>query len=339
MLPLIWVMSNHRQPAAQRLLTCLLLGLALALQLLPTTADSDLKALQLKHAIELEKAEAPLKKLHEGYLKHLSQIETSFQKAGDLDSVILVREIHEAAKDKPGAHAVPNKKLPPNLTKAISTYATELNKRQQAKAKQLLAFNKVYLKELVALRKQLTIANKTEDAITVAKIATQIQTEVEEGELHLRLDAGANVTGRFFSIVDDNANFYLNGKRVHRHPRAGNAASEPVSLKVGDCLFISARDLGSIEYLKAVFITADGKFVLSLNRQNTKVVPDGVQQRFVTPQQFASLTERAKLRHRQVPDGLAVENDAEWMWGPGNRHALLATIITADMFRKAFPKK
>ena len=310
---------------------------AFAPNLISAPAQDSLKSLQLEHSIALEKLQVPFDKLLENYLKHLGTIETSYQEAGDLDAVLLARQVKEAAQENPDTTAAVTQKLPAELAKAISTYHAERAKRQQAKTKQLLAHNRSYHKNLVALRKELTIAGETEQAIAVGELAKEIGTSVEEGELHARLDSGANVVGRFFSLVDGTASFYINGRRVHNHPRAGKAASEPVSLKVGDTLFIGARDFGSGGYLKAVFITNDGKFVLSLNPENTRVAPDQVKPQAISTEQFATLTQRPVRKRRNTPDGLEIQHQSEWMWEKGT-HALFVAKITSDMFAKAFPK-
>ena len=54
------------------------------------------------------------------------------------------------------------------MMKSVSEDVSILEER----LKENSVIEKVYLKELVALRKQLTIANKTEDAITVAIMAS-----------------------------------------------------------------------------------------------------------------------------------------------------------------------
>ena len=297
-----------------------------------STADQRLESLTLKAEVAREGLRKPLAELVEGYLAHLEKLQEDYSKAGDLENALLVRKLRETVKEDPslkGASGTGD--LPAAVSKAQTTYLRARASRQKKVDAAILNVDKKLHTSLVALRKTLTTEGNLDAASAVDGAITPVAERIVEAKLRQRLRSGARLTGRFHSYIDDTASFYLNGKKFHSHERYGNSVSPPVTIKLGDCLVFSARDIGNAKHFFSAFLTDDGEHVLSLNVDNTKVVPVDEGKRSFTPAEFEKIEHRPVDQGDYGSGGLEFPNESDWMW-EHRGHALFVTFVREEMF-------
>ncbi len=307
------------------------IGLAAAAALAVATpalrAEDKFDTLKFKYEVAREAAMKPVSTLRQQYLDRLGELEGKFSTAGDFHKVVAIREAIAAGAPDPGAPA----EQPVELAAAQKLYFGQLRARTKESQARLLDLLKRYGRELVVLRGELTRAGELEQAGAVDGEIDKIAAELREVE-HLREIGGdRKLTGRFHVQVDDTAEIFVNGKRVH-HQRA-TGQSPTTKLGVGDCVVFRLRNhAGTPKHFITAFQSDDKAYTVSFRTEDMRIVPDGTEQRVFTRAEFAKFTGPAVKRAQRVPVKIPFAHSSEWMWEHGN-NATLATFITPEMVR------
>ena len=139
------------------------------------------------------------------------------------------------------------------------------------------------------------------------------------------------VKGNFHVWVDDNADFYLNGKKIHAAPYQLSQSPE-VELKVGDRLVVHLLNKLDKRAFMALFLSTDKTQVIAFKMRDFKQFEDATTTDF-TQNQFLSLNKSPKPvdAHFRKLYFLPIKSEAQWMWGDSDNCAI-GCIISAQMF-------
>ena len=137
------------------------------------------------------------------------------------------------------------------------------------------------------------------------------------------------VKGKFYVSVDDVADIFLNGLKVHRG-NIGQSQSQEMELKPGDRIVVQLHNASAPRYFMLLFVATDKQQQISFPHTTLKLLPDPESKDF-TAAQFAAFNKHAKENKGRTNQPFPYKNRSEWVWGEADI-STLGSLLTREMF-------